>query len=49
MNPEQREFLVHPDMVGRLRRREGAMIAACCVSVEPLSGMSPEPPKPVIC
>lgn len=27
MNPELREFLVHPDMVGRLRRRGGAMIA----------------------
>lgn len=27
MNPEAREFAVHPDMVGRLRRRGGAMIA----------------------
>jgi carbonic anhydrase/acetyltransferase-like protein (isoleucine patch superfamily) len=27
MNPEQREFLVHPDMVGRLRRRGEAMVA----------------------
>lgn len=27
MNPEMREFLVHPDMVGRLVRRGGAMIA----------------------
>ena len=27
MSPEQREFLVHPDMVGRLRRRGGAMVA----------------------
>jgi carbonic anhydrase/acetyltransferase-like protein (isoleucine patch superfamily) len=27
MNPELREFTVHPDMVGRLRRRGGAMIA----------------------
>lgn len=27
MNPEMREFLVHPDMVGRLRRRDRAMIA----------------------
>ena len=27
MNPEQREFLVHPDMVGRLRRRGAAMVA----------------------
>lgn len=27
MNPEQREFLVHPDMVGRLRRRGQAMVA----------------------
>ncbi len=27
MIPEKREFLVHPDMVGRLRRRGRAMIA----------------------
>ncbi|HEX6811027.1 MAG TPA: gamma carbonic anhydrase family protein [Planctomycetota bacterium] len=27
MNPEQREFLVHPDMVGRLKRRGLAMVA----------------------
>lgn len=27
MNPESRQFLVHPDMVGRLRRRGGAMLA----------------------
>ena len=27
MNPEKREFLVHPDMVGRLKRRGVAMIA----------------------
>lgn len=27
MNPEMREFLVHPDMVGRLRRRDRAMLA----------------------
>lgn len=27
MNPEDREFLVHPDMVGRLRRVGSAMIA----------------------
>lgn len=27
MNPESRRFLVHPDMVGRLRRRGGAMVA----------------------
>lgn len=27
MNPESRQFLVHPDMVGRLRRRGGAMVA----------------------
>jgi carbonic anhydrase/acetyltransferase-like protein (isoleucine patch superfamily) len=26
-NPEAREFLVHPDMVGRLRRRGRAMVA----------------------
>lgn len=27
MNPELREFTVHPDMVGRLRRRGAAMVA----------------------
>ena len=27
MTPEKREFLVHPDMVGRLRRRGRAMVA----------------------
>jgi carbonic anhydrase/acetyltransferase-like protein (isoleucine patch superfamily) len=27
MNPESREFSIHPDMVGRLRRRGGAMVA----------------------
>lgn len=27
MNPESRQFLVHPDMVGRLRRRGGALVA----------------------
>jgi carbonic anhydrase/acetyltransferase-like protein (isoleucine patch superfamily) len=27
MNPEKRQFLVHPDMVGRLRRCRGAMLA----------------------
>ena len=27
MNPEMREFLIHPDMVGRMRRRGGAMVA----------------------
>lgn len=27
MNPEQREFAVHPDMVGRLKRRGAAMVA----------------------
>lgn len=27
MNPENRPFLVHPDMVGRLRRRGSAMVA----------------------
>jgi carbonic anhydrase/acetyltransferase-like protein (isoleucine patch superfamily) len=27
MNPELREFTVHPDMIGRLQRRGGAMIA----------------------
>lgn len=33
MNPEQRQFLVHPDMVGRLVRRGGAMIADNAVVV----------------
>lgn len=27
MNPADREFLIHPDMVGRLRRRGAAMVA----------------------
>ena len=27
MNPELRQFTVHPDMVGRLKRRGGAMVA----------------------
>jgi len=26
-SPESREFLVHPDMIGRLQRRDGAIIA----------------------
>jgi carbonic anhydrase/acetyltransferase-like protein (isoleucine patch superfamily) len=33
MNPELREFVVHPDMVGRLRRRGPAMIADNAVVV----------------
>ncbi len=33
MNPEMREFLVHPDMVGRLRRRGSAMVADNAVVV----------------
>jgi carbonic anhydrase/acetyltransferase-like protein (isoleucine patch superfamily) len=33
MNPADREFLVFPDMVGRLRRRGGAMIADNAVVV----------------
>lgn len=33
MNPEQRRFLVHPDMVGRLRRRGAAMVADNAVVV----------------
>lgn len=31
--PSQREFVVHPDMVGRIRRRGGAMIADNAVVV----------------
>jgi carbonic anhydrase/acetyltransferase-like protein (isoleucine patch superfamily) len=33
MNREMREFLVHPDMVGRLRRRGAAMVADNAVVV----------------
>lgn len=33
MNPEQRRFLVHPDMVGRLHRRGAAMVADNAVVV----------------
>jgi carbonic anhydrase/acetyltransferase-like protein (isoleucine patch superfamily) len=33
MNDDAREFLVHPDMIGRLRRRGGAMIADNAVVV----------------